>query len=107
MGEVLLKYGRPMPTEFASDDLCLDVDTGNIYYKDKKGDLHQIVNTTPAVILPTLSFPSSSNPSYSGNSSNNWTGPITVTGDLTVTGTLHGTLSATASLPDPIRGGIL
>ena len=37
MGEVLLKYGRPMPTEFASDDLCLDVETWNIYYKNKKG----------------------------------------------------------------------
>ena len=105
MGEVILKYGRPMPTEFASDDLCLDVETGNIYYKDKTGTLQQITKTTPNITLPTLSFPSSSNPSYGGNTSNNWTGPITINGDLTITGELHGTLAATASLPDPIRGG--
>ena len=41
MGEILIKYGRPMPTEFASDDLVLDADTGNVYYKDKTGDLKQ------------------------------------------------------------------
>ena len=103
MGEVKIKYGRPMPTEFSSDDLVLDADTGNIYYKDKRGSLKQITKTTPNVILPTLSFPSSSNPNYGGNLGNSLTGPITITGDLTVTGQLFG--AATASLPDPIDGG--
>ena len=94
-----------MSTEFAGDDLVLDVETGNIYYKDKTGQLKQITKTTPNAYIPPMSFPSASNPNYSGGSSNVLTGPITITGDLTVTGNLFG--AATASLPDPLRGGIL
>jgi hypothetical protein len=44
MGEVRIKIGPPKVTEFGKDDIMLDIENGEIYFKDRKGNLRKIIS---------------------------------------------------------------
>ena len=45
MGEVKIKTGKPQGTEFNRDDIVIDISKGDIYFKDRDGDLRFIENS--------------------------------------------------------------
>ena len=99
MGEIRIKYGRPLSTEFSGQDLILDVEKGDLYYKNKKGQLKVISNYDTNPWNPE---------NYPASSFNVLQGPILIKGkflggdlkelNLRVDGTISGSI-------DPVDGG--
>ena len=44
MGKVKVKIGVPKIYEFGSSDLMIDIDAGDIYFKDRRGKLRKILS---------------------------------------------------------------
>ena len=100
MGKVKVKIGVPKIYEFGSSDLMIDIDAGDIYFKDRKGKLRKILSqeTLPLTkALPQLNSPTVSasfavitkNVTASANissSGNIITTQITASGDLSASG---------------------
>tara|TARA_R110001592_G_scaffold140334_1_gene361281 strand:+ start:426 stop:797 length:372 start_codon:yes stop_codon:yes gene_type:complete len=106
MGKVKVKIGAPKIYEFGSSDLMIDIDAGDIYFKDRRGKLRKILSqdtTPPTKALPQLNSPTisasfavitknvtaSANISASGNIiglSGSFFGGITTIGDISASG---------------------
>jgi hypothetical protein len=106
MGRVKVKIGAPKIYEFGSSDLMIDIDAGDIYFKDRRGKLRKILSqdtTPPSISLPQLNSPTisasfavitknvtaSANISASGNIiglSGSFFGGITTIGDISASG---------------------
>ena len=72
MGEVKIKVGKPQGTEFNNDDIVIDISKGDIYFKDRDGDLRFIENS------PTTGVPLGVKIMK---------GPVFITGSLSVNNT--------------------
>ena len=116
MGKVKVKIGAPKIYEFGSSDLMIDIDAGDIYFKDRRGKLRKILSqetSPPTIALPQLESPTVSasfaiitkNVTASANissSGNIITTQITASGDLSASGEV---IALTGSF-DIIEGGV-
>jgi len=101
MGQVKIKVGPPKIYEFSNKDLMLDIENGDIYFKDRRGKLKKILSqdtthVTPAGPTFTTGTVSSSNAvinaiTASGDISggNIITHHITASGDVSASGTIY------------------
>ena len=86
MGRVRVKIGAPRIYEFGSSDLMIDIDAGDIYFKDRRGKLRKIVSqdSIPTVASgPVLESPTVS-ASFAVITKN-----ITASGDISASGTIY------------------
>jgi len=113
MGKVKVKIGVPKIYEFGSSDLMIDIDAGDIYFKDRKGKLRKILSqetlpltkALPQLNSPTVSALITKNVTASANissSGNIITTQITASGDLSASGEV---IALTGSF-DIIEGGV-
>jgi len=86
MGRVKVKIGAPKIYEFGSDDLVIDIDAGDIYFKDRKGKLRKILSQDTSPPLPSL--PQFFSPTISASFAV-ITKNITASGDISASGTIY------------------
>ena len=110
MGRVRVKIGAPKIYEFGSSDLMIDIDAGDIYFKDRRGKLRKILsqdNTPSTTSLPILEAPTVS-ASFGIITKN-----ITASGDISASGIIyantfesHGSAEIGVSDSINVTGGI-